>query len=94
MRGAWHITLDTRQVMRVNDPIMLREIVRSGGGLSFAPDIYCRAAIADGTLVQVYPDIQIREESSLSLLYPGRRLVPKKAQAFMDFLRLTCIRQR
>lgn len=94
VRGAWHITLDTRQVMRVNDPIMLREIVRSGGGLSFAPDIYCRAAIADGTLVQVYPDIQIREESSLSLLYPGRRLVPKKAQAFMDFLRQTCIRQR
>ena len=93
-RGIGHITLDSKQMMKVNDPIMLREIVRSGGGLSFAPDIYCRAAIADGTLVQLYPHIHIREESSLSLLYPGRRLVPKKTQAFMDFLRSICARQR
>lgn len=93
-RAVGRITLDSKQMMKVNDPIMLREIVRSGGGLSFAPDIYCRAAIADGTLVQLYPHIHIREESSLSLLYPGRRLVPKKAQAFMDFLRNICARQR
>ena len=93
-RGVGRITLDSNQMMKVNDPIMLREIVRSGGGLSFAPDIYCRAAIADGALVQLYPHIHIREESSLSLLYPGRRLVPKKTQAFMDFLRSICARQR
>ena len=52
-----------------------------------------RAAIAEGGLVQLYPHIHIREESSLSLLYPGRRLVPKKTQAFMDFLRSVCARQ-
>ena len=91
--GARRVTLDPRQMMQVNDPIVLREIVRSGSGLSFAPNIYCRAAIAEGGLVQLYPHIHIREESSLSLLYPGRRLVPKKTQAFMDFLRSVCARQ-
>lgn len=92
--AARRITLDTTRVARVNDPIILREMVCSGGGLSFAPDIYCRAAIAEGTLVKMYPNLLIREESSLSLLYPGRRLVPKKAQAFMNFLRHLCMQQR
>ena len=92
--GTRRITLGSRQVMKVNDPIILREIVRSGGGLSFAPDIYCRDAISNGSLVQLYPNTRIREESSLSLLYPGRRLVPKKAQAFISFLRDICSRQR
>ena len=69
---------------------MLLDFVRAGGGLSFAPDLYCRAAIADGTLVQAYPEVRIRQESSLSLLYPGRGLLPKKAQAFIDFLKDVC----
>ena len=84
------IALRRERLMHVNDPIMLRDFVRAGGGLSFAPDLYCRAAIADGTLAQVYPEVQIRQESSLSLLYPGRRLLPKKAQAFIDFLKDVC----
>ena len=84
------IALRRERMMQVNDPIMLRDFVRAGGGLSFAPDLYCRAAIAEGTLTQVYPEIRIRKESSLSLLYPGRRLVPKKAQAFIDFLKNIC----
>ena len=84
------IALQGEQVMQVNDPILLREFVCAGGGLSFAPDLYCRAAIRDGSLVQLYPHLQLRQESSLSLLFPGRRLLPKKAQVFMSFLRDIC----
>ena len=87
------IALRGERMMQVNDPIMLREFVRAGGGLSFAPDLYCRAAIAEGTLTQVYPEVRIRQESSLSLLYPRRRLVPKKARAFIDFLKNICTRR-
>ena len=84
------IALQGEQVMQVNDPILLREFVCAGGGLSFAPDLYCRAAIRDGSLVQLYPHLQLRQESSLSLLFPGRRLLPKKAQVFMAFLGDIC----
>lgn len=89
--GVTHdIALRREKIMQVNDPIMLRDFVRADGGLSFAPDLYCRAAIAEETLAQVYPEVRIRQESSLSLLYPGRRLLPKKAQAFIDFLKNVC----
>ena len=88
------IVLRREKMMLVNDPIMLRDFVRAGGGLSFAPDLYCRAAIAEKTLEQVYPEVRIRQESSLSLLYPGRRLLPKKAQAFIDFLKIICAQRR
>ena len=84
------ITLQGEQVMQVNDPILLREFVCSSGGLSFAPDLYCRAAIRDGSLVKLFPHLQLRQESSLSLLFPDRRLLPKKAQVFMSFLRDIC----
>jgi DNA-binding transcriptional LysR family regulator len=84
------IKLQGEQVMQVNDPILLREFVCTSGGLSFAPDLYCRAAIRDGSLVKLFPHLQLRQESSLSLLFPDRRLLPKKAQVFMSFLRDIC----
>jgi DNA-binding transcriptional LysR family regulator len=92
--AARDITLQGERIMQVNDPILLREFVRAGGGLSFAPDLYCRAAIREGSLVQLYPHLHLRQESSLSLLFPGRRLLPKKAQVFMSFLRDICASMR
>ena len=92
--AARDIALRRERMIQVNDPILLREFVRANGGLSFAPDLYCRAAIREGSLVQVYPHLQICQESSLSLLFPGRRLLPKKAQVFMSFLRDICAGMR
>ena len=92
--AARDIALRRERMMQVNDPILLREFVRANGGLSFAPDLYCRAAIREGSLVRVYPHLQICQESSLSLLFPGRRLLPKKAQVFMSFLRDICAGMR
>ena len=92
--GLRNIALQGERILQVNDPILLREFVRAGGGLSFAPDLYCRAAIRDGSLVQVYPHLQLHQESSLSLLFPGRRLLPKKAQVFMSFLQAICAGMR
>ena len=89
------VMLDTAQLTQVNDPILVRDLVCAGGGLSFAPDIYCRADLARGALVHLYPDIRIEHQSSLLLLYPGRRLLPKKTRVFIDFLHEICTsRQR
>ena len=87
------IPLRRERIMQVNDPIILRDFVCAGGGLSFAPDLYCRAAIEEQMLEQVYPELHIHQESSLSLLYPGHRLLPKKAQAFIDFLKNVCVQR-
>jgi len=88
------VMLDQTRMTQVNDPILVREMVRAGGGLSFAPDLYCRSGIADGSLVQMYPQMRIDQQSSLLLLYPARRLLPKKTRAFIDFLQDICARHR
>ena len=85
--------LDLPRLAQVNDPLIVRDMVASGCGLSFAPRIYCKTGLADGTLVQMYPDCQIRRESSLSLLFPGHRLLPLKARVFIDFLKGICAHQ-
>lgn len=89
-----HVMLDTARLTQVNDPILVRDMVRAGGGLSFAPDIYCCANLAEGSLVQLYPKIRIGHPSSLLLLYPGRRLLPKKTRVFIDFLQDICTSRR
>lgn len=85
------IALEPTRLMQVNDPLVVRDLVAGGSGLSFAPELYCRDALASGKLVQLYPDLQIGHESSLSVLFPGRRLLPKKSRAFIDFLRDICM---
>ena len=82
------------KLAQVNDPLIVRDMIRSGGELSFAPDLYCRASLADGSLVRLYPEVRIKHPSSLSLLYPGRRLLPKKTRVFIDFLHQICGNQR
>ena len=58
--GVQHATsAKARKIMQVNDPIILRDFVCAvGGGLSFAPDLYCRAAIEEQMLEQVYPEVR------------------------------------
>ena len=88
------IDLDRTRVMQINDPLIVRDLVIANGGLSFAPLLYCRTALASGALVQMYPHTRILRESSLSLLYPGHRLLPMKARVFIDFLKDICSRRQ
>jgi len=88
------VTLDPSRLVQVNDPLIVRDMVATGCGLSFAPRIYCEAGLADGTLVQMYPDCHINRESSLSLLFPSHRLLPLKSRVFIDFLKNICGHQQ
>ena len=88
--GSAQVRLDPSRLVQVNDPLIVRDMVIAGCDLSFAPRIYCEAGLADGTLVQMYPAFRIQHESSLSLLFPGHRLLPLKARVFIDFLRQVC----
>ena len=85
-----NVGLDLSRLVQVNDPLIVRDMVASGCGLSFAPRLYCEAGLADGTLVQMYPECVIKRESSLSLLFPSHRLLPLKARVFIDFLKDIC----
>ncbi len=88
--GSAQVRLDPARLVQVNDPLIVRDMVASGCGLSFAPRIYCEAGLANGTLVRMYPECVINRESSLSLLFPGHRLLPLKSRVFIDFLKDVC----
>lgn len=78
--------LDLTRIAHVNDPVMVRDMIAGGAGLGFAPSLYLTKRIADGTVVPLYDQHRIMQASHISLLYPGRRLLPRKAQLFIAFL--------
>ncbi|WP_111495089.1 MULTISPECIES: LysR family transcriptional regulator [Marinobacter] len=81
-------TLDLAHgLIHANDPLVVREFVLNGGGVSCVPDQYCRKYLEDGRLVQVFEQVRFQESASiLSAIYPGRRLMSGKIRAFLDFL--------
>ena len=75
----------------VNDPIVVREAVAAGAGISLLPDQYCKAALAQGTLRQLLPgDPSATAAASLSVVYPQRRMMSRRIRVFVDFLLAIC----
>ncbi len=82
-----------KNVIKANDPIVVREAVANGLGVSFLPEQYCKDALAKGELREVCPHIQIELSASvLNAVYPSRRLLSNKTRAFLDFLKRICER--
>lgn len=78
-------------VVKVNDPIIVREALMHGMGISFLPDQYCKALLRTGELVEIYDKVQFDQDASvLSAVYPSRRLLSNRTRAFLDFLLSTC----
>ncbi|NBS12375.1 MAG: LysR family transcriptional regulator [Gammaproteobacteria bacterium] len=81
--------LALQQVSRINDPLLIREAVRSGAGISILPSLYCEADLRAGHLQRVCDDAKVDPGSELLVMYPSRRFVNTKSQLFIQFLRET-----
>lgn len=78
-------------VIQVGNPLVVREAVLHGAGIAPLPRHYCRAQIADGSLIEVFPHVAFDADASiLSAVYPGRRLVSPRLRVFLDFLVDAC----
>ncbi len=81
----------SRETTAISDPVSVRNVLQHGGGVSFLPEWYCRAALQDGRLVQVCPHIAFEDKAAaLSAVYPSRRRVPARVGALLDFLAEIC----
>ena len=84
-RGSRASTDEIEPRVIVNNIGVAREIVISGMGIGILPNVMCRNDICANRLVRLLPTWQ-----SPSLLasasYLGRRRVPRKTKAFIDFL--------
>lgn len=79
--------IDMGNLMSVNDPVMLRDIVIRGGGIALMPEIYCLKNLRNGSLIQVFPDIEPVQKASVYALTSSRKLEPKKTSVFINFLK-------
>jgi len=80
-----HIDL-AHGISHVNDPLVVRRAVLAGAGLAPLPRHYCRDHIAEGTLVEVCGHVKFdRSASSLTVVYPSRKLLSPRTRAFVDF---------
>lgn len=79
-----HINLT--KVIRVNDPIAVREAVVHGSGVGLVPQIYCQDQLNDGRLVEVFSEVEFESSSAIFAVYPSRRLISNKVIAFLEFL--------
>lgn len=74
-------------ITHVNDPLVVRQAVIGGAGLSPLPELYCRKPVSDGTLVAVGSEVTFDLSASiLSVVYPHRMLMSPRLRAFVDFL--------
>ncbi|MFD1559031.1 LysR substrate-binding domain-containing protein [Paraburkholderia silviterrae] len=92
--NEWHFasTEGVRELVRiepayaVNNSVMLRQAALTGMGITILPASQVATDLAQGTLVRVLADYEIRDaDKELSLVYPGRRHVPAKTRSFVDF---------
>lgn len=73
----FHITVD--------DFGFILELVRLGQGIGLLPGSLCKAGVASGVLVQVFPDA-LSVSVRLHLTYPSRADISPKVKAFADIL--------
>ena len=79
------VTLPMASAVTVTSTDAYREACLAGLGIIQAPAYWLRPYIDAGTLVEVLPAF-CAPPMPVSLIYPNRRHVPKRVQAFMDWL--------
>ena len=84
-KGRKRVVLHTRGPVTLNDAAMLHALCLAGQGVAQMMALGCEHWLADGRLVELFPDWP-DEHFPLYAIYPSRRLLPAKVRAFLDFV--------
>ena len=79
------INIKIRGEIVSNNSLALREIMKSGGGISIAPTFLVGDDLKNGRLAPVLTDYQIKP-ISIYAVYPHRQYLTAKVRAFLEFL--------
>ncbi|WP_394823606.1 LysR family transcriptional regulator [Pendulispora albinea] len=72
-------------VVRVDSSVLLRDLTRSGAGISFLLSFVCGSDLQSGALVPLFPKAKT-EESTVFAIYPSPGHATAKIRAFIRFL--------
>ncbi len=84
-RGRKKLTVATSGQLMVNDAAALHSTCLGGAGVAQIVELGAERWLAEGKLVELFPD-WADERFPLFALYPSRRLLPPKTQAFLQFV--------
>ncbi|MDO9090198.1 MAG: LysR family transcriptional regulator [Burkholderiaceae bacterium] len=70
----------------LNDAVMRRDAALQDIGIVLAPISICTEAVREGRLKRVLPQWQCLRSAAIFALWSGRRHVPPRLRAFLDFL--------
>ena len=84
-REGREVLVDPPSRFRVNNITCAREAAKAGLGLASLPAMLCHEELASGALVTLLPEWQ-QPKVPIYLLFPERRLMPRKLRTFIDFM--------
>ena len=90
--GGPKIAVPVNPRVLLTNGLALRECALNGLGVSLLPDWLIGDDVAEGRLVDLYPqhDVAVVDAPTGAwLVYPSRSYVPAKVRAFIDFMRAT-----
>lgn len=78
-------TLSLKPVMLTDNTLMVRELVKTGGGIGYQPLLVVQKDLEDGTLVRLLPEYTMVNEQ-LNAAYVDRAFLSAKVRSFIDFI--------
>ncbi|OED73422.1 LysR family transcriptional regulator [Vibrio splendidus ZS-139] len=89
----WHLQLEDGESILIELPCQLRvntitaclTACVDGLGIAVLPEFICRDHFQTGKLIRLLPEYDM-PEVSVSLVYAGRQLMPKRKKVFIDYL--------
>ena len=69
-----------------NSAGMMLEACLRGVGIALLPSFCCEDQLASGDLIRLLPDVETSPDRGIYAIYPDRRFLPLKVQAFIDIL--------
>lgn len=84
-QGGREVLVDPPSRFRVNNITCAREAAKAGLGVASLPAMLCLEELERGELVSLLPEWQ-QPRVPIYLLFPERRLMPRKLRAFIDFM--------
>lgn len=78
-------TLKLKPVMLTDHTLMVRELVKAGGGIGYQPLLLVRKDLEEGKLVRLLPDYTMINDQ-LNAAYVDRTFLSAKVRSFIDFI--------
>ena len=83
--GDKRTTVNAKGTITLNDVATMHTLCLAGQGVAQVMELGCENWLADGSLIELFPDWQ-DERFSLYAIYPSRQFLPKKMRLFLDFV--------